>query len=215
MGGQVKNSELHWNTDADSEAQRRAAALKLLGLGFGLVGAAAFGAYVAHRRGASADGATSDRVRAQHVEESATIRAPIADVYQFWRQFSFAQQMRHLDSVQVIDDRRSRWRVRLPGGALLEWDAIISDELPDERLAWRSEPDAPIVHAGTVQFSPAPGGQGTELRVSFTYEPPGGTVGALAAWLGSGLLESQVRADLRRCKQVIETGEVLLSGAPS
>jgi uncharacterized membrane protein len=180
----------------------------------GLLGITALDVYVAHRLSNGAQNAGRE-LRSLRVHETTTINAPIAEVYQYWRTFRFAQEMRHVDSVQVIDDRRSHWRVTLAGGYALEWDAIISEDVPDSRIIWRSEPHAPIVHAGTVAFTPATGAQGTEVRVSFTYAPPGGRLGAIAAWLGNGLLESQVREDLRRCKQVIETGEVLVSDGPA
>jgi uncharacterized membrane protein len=183
----------------------------------GLLGVTALDVYVAKRLSEHENGArgAATGLRTLRVHDVATINAPISDVYQFWRRFSFAQHMRHVDSVQVVDDRRSHWQVRMPAGTTLEWDAIITEDEPDSRIAWRSEPDAPIVHAGTVTFTPAAGGRGTELRVSFTYEPPGGRLGAVAGWLANGLVGSQIREDLRRCKQVIETGEVLLSDGPA
>jgi len=182
-----------------------------------LLAVAALDVYVAQGLGERTNGelVRAPQSRAVRVHDVVTINAPIAEVYQFWRQFAFAPQMRHVHSGRVLDDRRSRWQVRLPGGKELEWDAIISEEVPDSRIAWRSQPDAPVLHAGTVMFAPAPGGRGTELRVGFTYEPPGGRLGSLAAWLGNGLLESQIREDLRRCKQVIESGEVLVSDGPA
>jgi uncharacterized membrane protein len=143
-----------------------------------------------------------------------TINRSPAEVYQFWRDFrNFPTFMTHLESVAVIDDRLSHWTARGPAGRTFEWDAEIVDERPNELIAWRSLPGAEVDNSGTVRFQPGPRGRGTEVRVEIVYEPPAGELGATIARLFGREPTQQVQADLRKVKQVLETGEVLLSEA--
>ena len=73
--------------------------------------------------------------------------------------------MAHLQSVQSLGDGRSRWRAAGPAGLEVEWDVEISGERIDELIAWRSAVGATVKNFGEVEFRPAPGGQGTEVRV--------------------------------------------------
>ncbi len=98
----------------------------------------------------------------------------------------------------------------------LTWEAEIIDDRPNESLAWRSIEGSEIENAGTVRFRPATGGRGTEINVELSYEPPGGTIGRGLAWLLGEEPELQVREDLRRFKQIMETGEIpTITGQPS
>jgi uncharacterized membrane protein len=112
-------------------------------------------------------------------------------------------------------DGVTHWTARGPAGKAVEWDAEIVEDLRDEVISWRSTSTALVPNSGTVRFSEAPGGRGTEVRVHLRYDPPGGRAGlALARLLGEHP-EQQVRDDLRRFKQVMETGEVVRSeGSP-
>lgn len=83
------------------------------------------------------------------------------DLYGFWRNMeNLPQIMRHVREVRVLDDTRSHWVVRTPTGATAEWDAEITEDEPNRRLAWRSLPGAQVDNAGEVRFEPAPGGRG-------------------------------------------------------
>ncbi len=162
--------------------------------------------------------AGADRgVRAQrgvHVKTSITINHSPEEVYQFWRNFTnLPRFMAHLESVQVLDDRRSRWKASAPAGSSVEWDAEITADEPNRRIAWHSLQNADVANRGEVRFLPAPGGQGTEVHVELRYEPPGGAFGAAVAKLFGEEPGQQVRGDLRRLKQVLETGEVVHSDA--
>jgi uncharacterized membrane protein len=152
--------------------------------------------------------------RGVHVKTSITINRSPEEVYLFWRDFTnLPRFMAHLESVQVLDDRRSRWKARAPAGSSVEWDAEILEDQPNERIAWRSLQHADVANWGSVRFVPAPGGQGTEVHVELRYEPPGGAFGAAVAKLFGEEPGQQVRGDLRRLKQVLETGEVVHSDA--
>ena len=157
------------------------------------------------------------RSRRRHVHASAvaTIKRPVADVYDFWRNFeNFPRFMRHLASVRVIDDRRSRWRAKAPAGLTVEWDAEILGERENESISWRSLPGADVQNRGAVRFRPAPASRGTEVRVDLEYVPPGGSLGRAIALLFGEEPGQQVRDDLRRVKQLLETGEIPTSDRP-
>jgi uncharacterized membrane protein len=145
-----------------------------------------------------------------------TIRKPAPEVFAFWRDLeNLPTFMAHLEQVRATGDRTSHWSAAAPFGKNVEWDAEIIDEEPAEKIAWRSTGDADVPNAGTVRFVPAPDGVSTEVHVVLVYDIPGGTVGkAVAKYFGEEP-HQQLDDDLRRLKQVLETGEVVRSdGAP-
>jgi uncharacterized membrane protein len=150
----------------------------------------------------------------QHLLKAITVRRSPEEVYRFWRDFrNFPSFMSHLESVAVVDERRSHWTAQGPAGRLVEWDAEITEDRSNERIAWRSLPGADVDHSGSVRFTAAPGGRSTEVRVELRYAPPAGAVGATLARLFGQAPRQQVQADLRKLKQVLEAGEVVRSSA--
>jgi uncharacterized membrane protein len=154
--------------------------------------------------------------RGINVEEVLTINAPADRLFAFWRNFEqLPRFMDHLVSVRQIDERRSHWAAKAPGGRTVEWDAEIINEIPGELIGWRTLEGSDIVSAGSVRFTPAPGGRGTEVRVRLQYDPPGGKLGATFAWLFGHEPSQTIREDLRRLKQLMETGEIpTIEGQP-
>jgi uncharacterized membrane protein len=149
-----------------------------------------------------------------HVARSVTIRQPIETVYGFWRNFeNLPRFMAHLESVRVTGDRQSHWAAKGPAGSTVEWDAETIEDRPNELIAWRSLPGASVPNSGQVRFQPAAGDRGTEVHVELRYDPPAGKLGALVAKLFGEEPGQQVAGDLRRLKQVLETGEVVHSDA--
>lgn len=151
----------------------------------------------------------------QHIEavRSITIRKSPEEVYGSWRNLErLPRFMAHLESVQVIDRTRSRWRVSVPAGAV-EWTAEIVEDRPGEVIAWRSLPGSDIGHRGRVSFKRAPRDQGTEMTARVEYDAPGGTVGAVVARLLGFEPGQQIGDNLRRLKQILETGDVVRSEA--
>jgi uncharacterized membrane protein len=148
-----------------------------------------------------------------HVVRSVTIDRAPEEVYQFWRNLeNLPQFMAHLESVRE-EGETSLWRATGPAGTLVEWRAEITIDKPGERLAWRSLEGASVPNRGAVCFKPGPAGRGTELIVELKYEPPGGAfAGALAKLFGEEPGQ-QILGDLRRLKQVLETGGVVHSDA--
>jgi uncharacterized membrane protein len=148
------------------------------------------------------------------VRESCVVNRPRAEVYGFWRDLrNLPRFMYHLESVEVTGDGRSRWAAKGPAGTTVEWDAEVTEDRPDELLAWRSLENADVENSGRVRFSDAPGGRGTVVDVELFYSPPGGVVGAAVARLFGEEPTQQVKDDLRRFKQVMEVGEVVVSDA--
>lgn len=145
-----------------------------------------------------------------------TINRPQDEVYRYWRDLEdLPRFMFHLQSVEATGDGRSHWVARGLAGRTVEWDAEIVEDVPNERIAWRSLEGAPIGNSGVVRFRPAPGERGTEVAVDLEYATPAGAVGELVAKLFGEHPEQQAKDDLRRFKQVLETGEVVRSdGSP-
>jgi uncharacterized membrane protein len=147
--------------------------------------------------------------RGIHVEEVVTIIAPVDQLFRFWRNFEqLPRFMDHLVSVRQIDERLSHWVAKAPGRRTVEWDAEIINEIPGELIGWRTLDGSDVVSAGSVRFKSAFGGRGTEVHVRLQYDPPAGRIGATVAWLLGHEPSQVIREDLRRFKQLMETGEV-------
>jgi uncharacterized membrane protein len=148
------------------------------------------------------------------VQRSCAINSSPEELYRFWRNFeNLPRFMRHLESVQTTGDRTSHWVARGPAGTRVEWDAEITEDQPNELIAWQSVEGSDVDNSGFVLFEEAPNGRGSILRVQFDYNPPGGVIGAAVAKLFGEEPSQQVADDLRRFKQIIEVGEVVLSDA--
>jgi uncharacterized membrane protein len=145
------------------------------------------------------------------VGRSVTINKPANELYAYFRDFAkLGTFMENVERVDVLDDKRSHWVVKAPGGKTVEWDARITDEREGELIAWTSEEGADIANSGRVEFHEA-GARGTIVTAMIAYDPPGGTVGKLIAKLFRREPAIQARRDLRRFKQLMETGEVATS----
>ncbi len=147
--------------------------------------------------------------RGVKVEQSFTVNRPAGELFRAWSDLeNLPRVMRHLESVRVLGGDRSHWVARGPLGHRAEWDAETYNRRDNELIAWRSLPGSEIETAGSVHFTPATGGRGTEVRVSLKYNPPGGKAGVAFAKLFGEDAESMIREDLRRFKQLTEAGEV-------
>ena len=156
--------------------------------------------------------ATVNARKAIKVERSATITKLRAELYAFWRNFeNLPQFMEHLADVRVHSPTRSHWVAKAPAGMTVEWDAELVNDVPNEVIAWKSVGDADVANAGAVNFTDAPDGTSTIVKVTVDYEPPGGRVGNLIARLFGEDPDRQVREDLRKFKQLMEVGEITTS----
>jgi uncharacterized membrane protein len=146
--------------------------------------------------------------------KSITVNRSPEEVYRFWHDFeNLPRFMTHLESVRMTGGNRSHWVAKAPGGKTVEWDAIITEDKPGEKIAWKSVEGSDIENSGWVMFRPAPGGRGTEVHVYVEYNPPAGILGVGIAKLFGEEVGEQIKGDLYRFKQVIETGEVVHSDA--
>lgn len=147
--------------------------------------------------------------RGVNVQLAATINRSAEELYAFWRDFeNLPRFMDHLVAVRAVDERRSHWIVKAPGGRTVEWNAEIINEIPNELIGWRTLYGADVVSAGSVTFKPAGPGRGTEIHVRLQYNPPGGKLGAAVAWMLGHEPSQTIQEDLRRFKQLMEAGEV-------
>jgi uncharacterized membrane protein len=149
------------------------------------------------------------------VSKTFTINAAPDEVHRFWRQLdNLPRFMRHLESVEAMGGRISHWVARGPAGMRVQWDAEMIEDTP-QRISWRSLEHADVRNSGSVEFRPAPGDRGTELRVRLQYDPPGGKAGKWFAKLFGEAPDQQLYDDLRRVKSLIETGEIARSAGSS
>jgi uncharacterized membrane protein len=158
------------------------------------------------------EGANGQRRRRMEAKSAITVNAAPERVYEAWHDFEHLPTfMGHLESVTMTGGGRSHWVAKGPAETTAEWDAQTVDDEPGRRIAWRSTEGSSIENAGSVRFEPAPGGQGTEVHVELTYSLPGGALVAAFAKLFGEEPNQQIKDDLRRFKQLIETGEIARS----
>ncbi len=195
--------------------QRGPGGLLLIVLGGGMVFRGATGRSLIYERmgvntavGNESGGVSVPHEQGTRIEDAITIGRPRAELYAFWRDFTnLPRFMDNVESVDILDERRSRWTVKGPAGSTLSWEAEIVNDVPNEKIAWRSLENAQIANAGTVEFKDAPAGRGTEVHVVMEYAPPAGQLGALVARATGREPKTQVRQELRRFKSLMETGE--------
>lgn len=171
---------------------------------------------VATARRASADDVEPGQVAAQlEARTSVTVNRPVSEVFAFWHDLeNLPRFMTHLVSVTTTGPGRSTWTAKAPSGEVT-WEAEMTEDVVDELIAWRSLPGADVPNTDRVRFAAAPGHRGTEVHVQLRYQPPAGRLGATVAKLFGEDPTQQVRDDLRRFKQVLETGEVVRTeGSP-
>jgi len=142
------------------------------------------------------------------VGRSVTISKPAAELFAYFRNFAnLPTFMENVERIDVLDNQRSHWVVKAPGDKLVEWDARITEERDGELIAWTSEEGADVANSGRIEFTEA-GARGTVVTATIAYDPPGGVIGKLIAKMFQREPAIQARRDLRRFKQLMETGEV-------
>ena len=137
-----------------------------------------------------------------------TIAKPAGELYAYFRDFSnLPSFMENVVRIDILDARRSHWMVKAPAGRTVEWDATVTAEEPGRSFTWQSDDGADVPNSGKVEFVEA-GARGTIVTATITYDPPAGVVGKVIAKLFQREPAIQARRDLRRFKQLMETGEV-------
>lgn len=143
------------------------------------------------------------------IERAVTIDKPAAELYAYWRQLeNLPKFMHHLQKVEQTGEKRSQWEARLIGGLSVSWDADIVEDVANERIVWRTLPDAQVQQRGVVTFTPATGERGTVVKVDLRYTPPGGIIGETFAQLLNGITAQQIKDDISRFKSLMEAGEI-------
>ena len=151
-----------------------------------------------------------------HVTRALTINKSAEELYTFWRNFeNLPIFMRHLESVTTTDSKTSHWKAKAPLGQTVEWDAEVTSDVPNDRIGWKSLEGSDIANSGVIEFLPTRD-RGTEVKVTLTYEAPGGKLGEWIAWALGEEPSTQVAEDLRRFKSLMETGLIMkIEGQPS
>jgi len=167
-------------------------------------------------RGKALEKARNTEAGAALVGRTVTVNKPKQELYAVWRDFArFPEFMDNVREIVKLDEQRSEWTIEAPMGATVKVLTRIVEDVPGTTIAWVSEPESQIETAGRVEFADAAEGRGTFVRLVMRYTPPAGTIGRLTAKVLQREPQIQARRDLRRFKQLMETGEIPINASPS
>ncbi len=143
------------------------------------------------------------------LDESIVVNKTPQEAYQFWHDFSnMSRFMNYVEQVQDQGGGRSHWVAQVPGGIRMEWDAELIKDKPNDMISWQSVPGSDVNQAGSVHFEPTPDGRGTRVELHLDYVPPAGPLGhAVVNLLGPDPM-NQIKENMRRFKELLETGEI-------
>jgi uncharacterized membrane protein len=154
--------------------------------------------------------------RGVHIRESIMINAPAEDIYRFWRQLDrLPEVMPHLERVEQLDTKRSRWTAKAFDQLPISWEAEIINEIPFQTIGWQTIPGEAIQHAGSVTFRPSLDGRGTEVRLHLQYSAPGGKAASWLAWLAGQDPAKYTREGLRALRRRLELAPPSSSAFPA
>ena len=214
----------------DSDNRNRSNSNAQMAILGGLAAAAGTAAFLLAKRTGSAGVPTEDISDApDHVWRRGTSRydanltgntvlvgRPADELYAEWRDFTkFPTFMDNVETVESLGDNRSRWTIKAPAGTSVDLVTKITEDRQGKLIAWKSEPESEIQTEGKVEFIDAAPGRGTMVRLTQTYDPPGGIIGKGIAKLFQREPRIQARRDLKRFKSLMETGEVATNASPS
>ncbi len=147
-----------------------------------------------------------ERRRTVDIQKTMFVSAPVDRVYEFWTDYeNFPLFMSNVREVQDLGGGRSRWVVSGPGGVPIEWDSVLTEQVPGETIAWRSRPGSMLENAGAVRFRPE--GEGTRVDLRLCYYPPAGGAGQAVAELMGADPRAKLNEDLGRLKALLEGSE--------
>lgn len=151
------------------------------------------------------DLAERGRASPLYVATSVIVERPAEELYRFWRDLeNLPRIMPHLESVQVLGENYSHWIAHAPWGGRVEWDTELIDDVPGQRLAWRTVDGSEVFNAGSVRFTRIADGAYTEVTAEILYVPPAGAVGAAVARLFGKDEGQDMFADLGAFKRIME-----------
>jgi uncharacterized membrane protein len=133
-----------------------------------------------------------------NIEQSIDVNVPVHTTYNQWTQFEeFPRFMEGVEEIRQLDDKRLHWRTNV-GGKEKEWDAVITEQIPDQRIAWTNTTGTK--NAGVVTFHHI-SDKTTRVMLQLEYDPEG-----IIENVGDaiGIVSSRVRGDLKRFKEFIE-----------
>lgn len=144
-----------------------------------------------------------ERRRTVDIQKTLFIAAPVNRVYEFWTDYeNFPLFMSNVREVRDMGGGRSHWVVNGPGGMPIEWFSSLTEQVPGERIAWRSRPGSMLENAGVVRFTAE--GEGTRVDLRFCYYPPAGGAGEAVAELLGADPRAKLNEDLGRLKTLLE-----------
>lgn len=141
------------------------------------------------------------------LQKTATINAPVERVFELLvNPERLPRVMEHIQEVKKVDDTHYHWTMNGPAGTELSWDTEVTELVPNQLLAWRSQPGTRLKNSGVVQFEPT-GDGGTRVHIRMSYMPPGGFVGDTIAELLDAGPRHALDDDLLRLKSLVERGK--------
>ncbi len=151
---------------------------------------------------------TSESGRTE-VRRTVTVARSATDVYAFWRDpQNLAVLLSDMVEVTPGDGGRTHWKLEGVLGTKTEWDAALTGDIPGRGLEWRGADGDDRHRSLRIDLAPAPGDQGTETTLTFTFDPPGGVVGEALAKLFAVPPNTMAGKALRRFKALCEAGEM-------
>ena len=151
-----------------------------------------------------------------HVIQAMTISQPVERLYEVWKDFAnLPRYLSHVESVKILDERQSRWTIKSPHGEV-QWDATSIEDKKNESISWKTLGKSEVSSAGSVRFKALPALGVTELVVNLRYDAVGDSIMSWVSSFFGEAAESTIREDLRRFKQLLETGEIAtIEGQPT
>ncbi len=147
-----------------------------------------------------------------NVQKTINIPASPEELYRFWENFTnFPRFMQHVKEVEDLGGGRSHWVVDGPAGSTVEWDAVITENIPNEYIAWTSDEESEVMNEGSVRFQPNNRG-GTRLTVHIGYTPPAGVFGHAVATMFGANPKQEMDEDMQRLKTLYGEGSTTVKG---
>ena len=144
-----------------------------------------------------------------HVTRTTTVARPAEELYREWRTPQrLADFVYGAEPITVMDERRARWAVRIPGLGWRTWASEITDDRPGETIAWRTIGETDLPHEWVVRFAQAQDGRSTAVTLEIRSQVLGGQVTDALARLTGRSLEDHAAITLRNFKALMETGRV-------
>jgi uncharacterized membrane protein len=140
------------------------------------------------------------------LEQRITVNRSVQDLYEFWKNVeNWPQVMPHLDAVTRAANGRFHWALKGPSGATVRWNAAITEDRPNERIAWKSLTRGGTGDRGSVRFD-ALGPEQTEVIMTLDYSPTGTPVGAVTGRLLGDDPAHRLEDQLGAFKRLMEAG---------